>query len=414
MSPTPLEDQVHDALHRTADPLQRAPFTVTDVRTRARRIQRRRAAVAGAAVAAVLAIAIPLGTGVVGPTPRSDVPPATEPPAPRVTGTVRIDPLTAPVGAELAVPLINVDDQTLTVDGETVDLPRRYDQLTPYADGWLGITFVDPRDEGALGVEVLGPDFEVLDTAAPSSHLAVSADGTRIAYAWYDRDHWTLVELDRDGGSEDRWTALPPGQQDARVRPVGFLPGDALLAATTDPVTGSESAVVVGPDGSTEPLPGSLRVGSASEVNGLFSVQTRFTGDGSCWAVRDAGAGGSEVWKTCDHSLLGFSPDGRHLLGFTDYLTPDGSPTLAVLDAASGERVLDFELVGARTGVVGINPEVAWEDDDTLVATLVTGNRQYVVRLGLDGTVERVGGEAVDVEPGDRALTFAAPGVLQR
>jgi hypothetical protein len=130
--------------------------------------------------------------------------------------------------------------------------------------------------------------------------------------------------------------------------------------------------------------------------------------------VRDAGAGGSEVWRTCHYSLLGFSPDGRHLLGFTDYLTPDGSPTLAVLDAASGERVLDFELVGARTGVVGINPEVAWEDDDTLVATLVTGNRQYVVRLGLDGTVERVGGEAVDVEPGDRTLTFAAPGVLQR
>ena len=111
MSPTPLEDQVHDALHRTADPLQRAPFTVTDVRTRARRIQRRRAAVAGAAVAAVLAIAIPVGAGVVGPSPRSDVPPATQPPAPRITETVRIDPLSAPVGAELAVPLINVDDR---------------------------------------------------------------------------------------------------------------------------------------------------------------------------------------------------------------------------------------------------------------------------------------------------------------
>ena len=38
---------------------------------------------------------------------------------------------------------------------------------------------------------------------------------------------------------------------------------------------------------------------------------------------------------------------------------------MAVLDAATGEPVVDFELVGARTGVVGINPEVAWEDDDT-------------------------------------------------
>ena len=404
MSPTPLEDQVHDALHRTADPLQRAPFSVTDVRTRARRIQRRRAAVAGAAVAAVLAIAIPVGAGIVGPTPRSDVPPATEPPAPRITGTVRIDPLTAPVGAELAVPLINVDEPSLTVDGETVPLRRQYDQLTRYADGWIGIAFIDPMDEGAVGVHVLGPDFEVMEETSRSSHLAVSADGSRIAWAEHDGERWTVVERDRAAESEERRTALAPGPQDARVRPVGFLPGDALLVGTTDPTTGRESASVIGPDGTTTALPGSLRVGSASEVTGLASVQTKFTGDGSCWQVRDAGAGGAEVWQTCDYSLL----------GFTDYLTPDGSPTMAVLDAATGEPVVDFELVGARTGVVGINPEVAWEDDDTIVATLVTGDRQYVVRLGLDGTVERVGGEAVRVEPGDRALTLAAPSVLQR
>jgi len=410
MSPTPLEDQVHDALHRTADPLQRAPFTVTDVRTRARRIQGRRAAVAGAVVAAVLAIAIPVGAGMVGPTPRSDVPPATQPPAPRITGTVRIDPITAPVGAELAVPLIDVDEPSLTVDGETVALPRTYDQLTPYADGWIGIAFVDPMDEGAVGMHVLGPDFEVLEEASPSSHLAVSADGSRIAWAEYDGERWIVVERDRAAESEERRTALPPGPQDARVRPVGFLPGDALLVGTTDPATYRESASVVGPDGSTTPLPGSLRVGSVSGATGLYSVQTRFTGDGSCWQVRDAGAGGAEVWQTCDYSLLGFSPDGRHLLGFTDYLTPNGSPTMAVLDAATGEPVVDFELVGARTGVVGINPEVAWEDDDTVVATLVTGNRQYVVRLGLDGTVERVGGEAVDLRPGQVALKLAAPG----
>ncbi|MBD3924998.1 hypothetical protein IEZ26_10235 [Nocardioides cavernae] len=407
MSPTPLEDQVHDALHRTADPLQRAPFTVTDVRTRARRIQRRRAVVAGAAVAAVLAIAIPVGAGVVGPSPRSDVPPATEPPAPRITGTVRIDPLTAPVGAELAMPLINVDDESLTVDGETVDLPRLYDQLTPYVEGWIGIAFTD--DVGGRAVQVLDPDFRVLDEVAPASPLAVSPDGSRIAWAWYDGSRWTVVDRDRDGAREERWTALPPGPQDARVRPVGFLPGDALLLGTTDPATNRESASVVGPDGSTTPLPGSLRVGSVSEATGLYSVQTSFTGDGSCWQVRDAGAGGAEAWQTCDYSLLGFSPDGRHLLGFTDYLTPDGSPTMAVLDAATGERVVDFELVGARTSVVGINPEVAWEDDDTVAATLVAGNRQYVVRLALDGTVERVGGEAVDLQPGQVALKLAAP-----
>lgn len=414
MSPTPLEDEVRDALHRAADPLQRTPFTVTDVHTRARRIQRRRRAAAGAAIAAVLAIAVPVGVSMVGPTTRSDVPPATEPPAPQVTGTVRIDPRSAPVSEELAVPLIDVDRQRLVVDGETVDLPRPYDQLTPYADGWIGITFVDPTNEGAVGVQVLGPDFEVRDETAPTSHLAVSADGSRIAWAEYDGDRWVVVDRDRDGAREERRTPLAPGPEDARVRPVGFLPGDAVLIGTTDPTGGRESALVVAPDGTITPLPGSLRVGSASEVSGLVSVQTRFTGDGSCWQVRDAGAGGAEVWRTCDYSLLGFSPDGRHLLGFTDYLTAEGSTTLAVLEATTGERVVDFELVGSRTGVVGINAEVAWEDDDTVVAALSTGGQQYVVRLGLDGTVERVGGEGVDVAPGDVALMLAAPSVVLR
>lgn len=414
MSPTPLEDQVHDALHRTADPLQRAPFTISDVRTRARRIQRRRAAAAGAAVVAVLAIAVPVGVGMVGPTPRGDVPPATQPPAPQVSGTVRIDPRSAPVSEELAVPVLDVARQRLVVDGETVDLPRLYDQLTPYGDGWIGVTFVDPQDEGAVGVQVLGPDFEVLDETAPTSHLAVSADGSRIAWAEHDGDRWVLVDRDRDGAREERRTSLSPGPDDVRVRPVGFLPGDAMLVGTLDTGNGQESALVVGPDGSTTPLPGSLRVGSASEVTGLVTVQTRFSGDGSCWQVRDAGAGGAKVWQSCDYSLLGFSPDGRYVLGFTDYLTGDGSATMAVLDATTGEPVVDFALVGSRTGVVGISTEVVWEDSDTVLAAVVTGNRQYVVRLGLDGTVERLGGSGIELDPGETALIFAAPTVMLR
>ena len=42
MNQTPLEDQVQDALHRRVDPIQHSPLTVTDVRQRARRIQRKR------------------------------------------------------------------------------------------------------------------------------------------------------------------------------------------------------------------------------------------------------------------------------------------------------------------------------------------------------------------------------------
>ncbi|NPD05341.1 hypothetical protein HN031_11670 [Nocardioides sp. zg-1308] len=409
MNDAPLEDRVHDGLHRRVDTLQRAPLTVTDVRTRARRIQRGRRAVAGAAVAAVLAVAVPLGLAATGPTQRSDVPPATDPPAPAVAGTVRIDPRSAPVGGASAVPLINVDDPSLVVDGEKTPLPRDYHQLTPYLDGWAGLTVSDEPAGWIQTLQVLDADFGVLDEATSASVLAVSSDASRLAWAEYDGGRWVLVDRAADGARDERRTPLPLGPEQADVRPVGFLPGEAMVVSRTDPATGDESALVVSPDGATTPVPGFIHPGSADPVGGLVSGQTSFSGDGSCWQVRDAVTEGAPVvWRTCDYSVLAFSPDGRHVLGFTDYLTPDGSPTLAILDAASGERVVDFELAGARTGVVGINPEVAWEDDDTLVAAVVTGGRQYAVRLGLDGTVERVGGAGVEVRPGAVALKVAA------
>ena len=53
--------------------------------------------------------------------------------------------------------------------------------------------------------------------------------------------------------------------------------------------------------------------------------------------------------------------------------------------------------------MVGLAPEVAWEDDETLLATYTDGDQQYVVRLGLDGTVERVAGP-VTADVGSLAL----------
>ena len=404
MNHTPLEDQVHDALHRRVDPMQHSPLTVTDVRRRAGRIQLRRRVAAGAAVAAVLAVAVPVGLTMTGPAQRSEVPPATQSPAPTVTGTVRIDPRSAPTGEDLTVPLLNVDAPSLTVDGETIDLPRRYSQLTPYLDGWTGLTPTD--DEGGWAVQVLDADFNVLDEVQRAGQISVSPDGSRLAWTWYDGNRWVVVDRDADGTREERTTPMPPGPEQERLRTVGFLPDEGLVLARFDASTNEESALVLSPDGTTTPLPGFIRPGSASPANGLVSGQTSFEGDGSCWQVSDAVAG-SVLWDTCDYSLLAFSPNGQYVVGFTDYLTPDGSPTLALLDAATGQRVVDFELVGSRTSVVGINPEVVWEDDQTLAATLVTNSQQYVVRLGVDGTVERVGGEAVDVEPGAVALKLA-------
>jgi hypothetical protein len=42
--------------------------------------------------------------------------------------------------------------------------------------------------------------------------------------------------------------------------------------------------------------------------------------------------------------------------------------------------------------VVAFYDRVGWEDDDTMVLTMLNGDERFVVRLGLDGSVQRVGG----------------------
>ena len=403
MTPSPFEDDLHRSLRHTADGVDRAPLSVGDVRTRARGIRRRRVAAAGAAVAAVLAVAVPIGLSTVGDQ-RSAVAPAADPApdAPRVGGTVRLDPRSAPVVDATGVGLLDIDAPRLLVDGATTDLPEAYDQLVPYGEGWMGVVNV----EGAYSVRELGADLRVLDEAPVASRLVVSDDGTRIAWAEHDRDAWRIVDRDATRARDDRSTSVP-GSVRAAVRVVGFLPGDELVAAQRRPRDGSETTVVVAPDGRTRPLDGFERPTAASGVAGLVAGQVSSDLEGSCSQVID-GTTGEPVWDTCEHSLRAFSPDGRHLAAFDSYLDGNGSPTMSVLDADTGETVVDLELAGSRTGVVGIQPESVWEDDDHLVVMAFTGGRQYAVRVGLDGTVERIGGIESTVEPGFPSWRLAA------
>lgn len=399
---TPLEDQVHDALHRRADPLQQAPFTVTDVRQRARRIQRRRTMTAGAAVAAVIAIAVPLSLGMNGPAQRTDVPPATEIPSPAITGTVLIDPRSAPVGGELGVPLLDVDAPSVTVSGTTTVLPRPYDSLTPYLDGWVGVT----NEEGALSLEFLDSDFAVTDGAVTTGGLVVSPDGGRIAWSEYTGSRWEVVTADTAGAVAWTYTSFSSGPQGHAVRPVGFVGGSGVLVSQTG-ASGAETTFLA--DGSTPlEVPGLLKATSASPVTGMAAGTTRVVEGSACSAVIDASSRtGGVAWETCDHVLGAFSPDGRHVIGFAPDADASGSPTLSILDASTGETVVDFEVANARNQVVGIDDRVAWEDADTLAITMISGSRQYVVRLGADGTVERVGGDATTAEPGTVPHRFA-------
>jgi hypothetical protein len=402
---TPLEDQVHDGLHRTVDPIHHSPFTVTDVRQRARRIQRRRTMAAGAAVAAVLAIAVPVGLTLTGPAQRSEVPPATQ--SPKVTGPVRIDPRSADVGDTPAgVPIVDVTGPTLAAGSAELDLPKPYEQMTRYLDGWVAVA----NDQGVRTVEFLDENLRVTDFASGSSSLTVAADGSRIAYAVYDGNHWSVIDLDTAGARQERWTSLPPGPEEEAVQTVGFASDTEVVADRVD-ADGTTTTFLADGQG-TKALPGEfVRAVSASPVTGMVAGLTSVDGAESCSAVALGRAvDATPAWETCDHQLGAFSPDGTHIVAFAD--VPDGpSPTVTILDATTGEPVVDFEVTGARNRVVGVAPEVAWEDDDTLLATYVDGDQQWVVRLGLDGSVERVAGP-VTADVGTLALRLT-PGHVE-
>jgi hypothetical protein len=386
MNSTPLEDQVHDALHRRVDPLEHSPLTVTDVRRRARRIQRRRTIAAGAAVAAALAVAVPVGLAMNGPAQRTELPPVTR--TPQVTGPVRIDPRSASIGEPPAVTLVDTSGPSLTTGGETVGIPSAYEQITPYRDGWIATV----KNQGVTTVHVLDNDFGVMEYVDDTSALTVADDGSRVAYAYYDGIRWIIVDNDPTGERAEETTPLPDGPLAAMVRTVGFLPDGELVAAqVVDTNDGTEKTFVVTAEGATEPIPGFTQAVSASPATGMVAGLVNVTGAESCSAVVDGRARtGAEVWGTCNQQLGPFSPDGQHLVGLADI--PDGpSPTLTVLDATTGDPAIDFEVTPARDRVVGI-AQVVWEDDETLLATYTDGNQQYVVRLRLDGTVERVAG----------------------
>ena len=398
MSNTPLEDQVHDALHRRVDPIQHAPLTVTDVRGRARRIQRRRTAVAGAAVAAVLAIAIPVGLSATGSGQRSDVPPATQSPSPSpspsptvTSGTVRVDPNSAEVVAESPVPLMDIDGPTLITSDGTIDLPRVFDTLTPYLDGWVGIAVQDEPDVPWSTIEFLDADLDVRDGGgAASGGLVVSPDGQRIAWSEYTGSRWQVIVADPSGGAEWVYTKFPPAPETHRVEPVGFVSADEVAVRTFDDTVDSKTYVAGG--GQPIEVPGLLQADTASPALGVVAGLVDITQDGSCWGVVDGLARtGARVWETCDHRLGPFSPSGSYVAGMDPAADAGGSPTISVLDAATGQEVLTFEAVLPRRTAGGFWTQMTWVGDEAIVARLWVGEDYHMMRLGLDGSVQRIG-----------------------
>lgn len=408
MNDTPLEDEVQAALHRAADPMERSPLDLADVRTRARRIQRRRTVAAGAAVAAVLAIAVPVGLSMVGPTQRSEVPPATQPPTPAVTsGTIKVDPRSAERVDETHVALLDVDAPSLITPDGTVDLPRAYEEITPYGDGWIGVARNDAPGVPELTIEVLGPDLEVLGEGQPvaTGGLVVSPDGSRVAWSEHDGTRWRVRVGDAATGSASDYQVFPPSPEDQEVAPVGFV-SEADVATTQNDGRGALSTFV-GSGETPGALPGPIEGRSASPVTGVVAGLKGSRDGRACSAVVEGVADtGATLWDTCDHTLGPISPGGAYVVGFAPEADGNGSATVTVLDAATGEEVVTFEAVLPLRTVGGFWTQLAWEGDQALVVRMFSGDDDFMLRLGLDGRVQRIDLPSA----GASGLTVAAPG----
>ena len=61
-----------------------------------------------------------------------------------------------------------------------------------------------------------------------------------------------------------------------------------------------------------------------------------------------------------------------------------------MLDAATGKELVTFEAVLPRRTVGGFCTQMAWVGDEALVVRMYVGDDYYMMRLGLDGSVQRI------------------------
>ena len=385
-----LDRQLRESLHRGADALPYGPDLTGAAIARAGRIRRHRRTTAVLAVAAVVAIGVPLGLQL----------------GDDVSGT------RAPVVTRPTEPAGEVDTTLDVGDLSLGDAPS-----TAWSDG---ATYHD----GDVTLDLQGPVGDVFRTAAGAYVVddpigvgegrLVTAAGDVLRLYGAD-DELYQVKASANG----RWTALLYELGDAKT---GHLTGrfglsvfdaatrqvvrKANLGSTYPWIAGiaDDGRVLVQPTNAPTLLyhRGTLRPAGLSGATawspdaGLYGVTTRLTEARHCSAVHTET--GRTLWTTCDWSLTGFSPDGRWVYGMPPIPAGYGQSQVAVLDARTGAVVRTIDVASA-TDDPGMVRDHTFESDDTLLLQVEAGDQAALVRLDILTGATELATEPVTVRP---------------
>ncbi|HEX4978069.1 MAG TPA: hypothetical protein VFV40_09415 [Nocardioides sp.] len=395
------KDLLTQALRERAAGVGGSSLDLESVRGRARGIKRRRTALRGAVAAMVATVAVPGGlavnTALQGPgDDRPEDVIATEAPSPtpgedrELTGPTALTLAGLPKGPAPAIPYLTVDPADperkllVTPDGP-VELD---DELGPVqaavrsGDGWTVLAYPGPR------VHRLDADGQVVGTEqyAAGQQVAVAHDGSHLLYVLIDpTDDAQLVTAAPTTGSTEPVNWRLPARPS--VTPVGFVDDDTVVFTTTDD-RGSSVVYTASPGEEPQPLDSPL-LGANAAGDGIVYGYTR-VGEiepSVCSGAVDA-VSGELLWENCDYSLPAgaLNPGGDLLLAHPGSTDGYGPLSVSVLDAASGEPLVDYEQVDRRGQVTALTS--GWESDRTFITSVADGEDFALVRYGAGGGSE--------------------------
>lgn len=381
MTHTDLEDELSRSLHARADGLTASPITLDAVKGTATTIRRRRRGASFAAVAAVVALAVPLGAQLA-PSPDRAPEPVEPAPTPRPDGTFRLGLRQLSPGDRPGVPYAL--GTTLVTPGTEIELDDRYLQVVQWGEGHLAVAARGSDADGRFSFRLVRLDAsydEVEELTAAAPVIALSPDRSQVAWVEPAGDRADLV-VGSVADAAQQWRAELPA---AYAQPVGFLP-DGRVAVGLDQGDSYISAfAAVGPDGRTEPIDGFQRLADVDPTGQLVGQTDYRDATGvQCSGARDLA--GTLLWERCGLELGALSPDGRYVLGFDTGEVAGASTFLSVLDAATGDPVLELTS-GKGAGTYASDP--VWEDQDTVLAVVEEGAEEAIVRFELDGRAEQ-------------------------